>query len=317
MLSHITETNRVSEARMNLSKINLNLLVNLQALLEENNVTRAAQRLHITQSAMSKSLAQLRELFDDPLLVRIDNQLHPTLLAENLKLQLDRLLSDTEALLQNAEFDPTTCDHSFTIAVSDYESQRILPDTLKQIYRQAPQISLRLINLDLHACEGLSHGRVDLCISFLDLLQENLHQRKIQEDSMVCVMSATHPLAGREITLDDYVAYPHVVNSAERGEMINNLLAAQHQFRQIQLEVPLYQTALAIVADSELLLTLPRHVARHIKAEYGLVESALPFETPPLEYGLCWPDRLHRQASHRWLRQTLMEALKDAFAAEE
>lgn len=295
---------------MNLAKLNLNLLLGLQALLAEGSVTRAAQRLHVTQSAMSKSLAQLRELFSDPLLVRCGNRTEPTLLARDLRWQVDAVLQDIERMLQQAAFDPASCEHSFTLVAGDYEAQYLLPQIFDDLYRAAPRLSLRLLHLDEHLNPRLQGGEVDLCLCTLDNLPAQVSSRLLYRDHMVCVMNPAHPLAGRAMTLDDYCLYPHVVNSAERGQMINDVLAAQGRFRHVRLEVPLFMSALRLVGDGTTLVTLPGHVAQRVCAEQGLAQAPLPFALPALEYGLAWPARLDGQASHRWLREMLFERVQ-------
>ncbi len=298
---------------MNLAKINLNLLIALQALLEERNVTRAAQHLHVTQSALSKSLAQLRQLFDDPLLVRVENQLHLTPLAEELKERLDRLLGELEGLLLSSQFDPAQCHHSFTIAMTDCEILAPLPGMLARIHRQAPGIHLRLMHFDQHSLDHLNAGKLDLCLGYVEQAPGNLYSRAVSHLEMSCVMSARHPLADQSLTLEGYLAYPHVINSVERerGKRITAILSALGHRRQVCLELPLSQIALRLLPDSDLLMTIATPMAGRACAEFGLVSKPLPFELPALSYQMLWHERTHRQTSHRWLRQQLLEALAE------
>ena len=302
---------------MELSKVNLNLLVSLQVLLDTCNVTRAAKRLHISQSAMSKSLAQLRELFNDPLLVRVENRLEPTPRAEQLKERLSQLLNDTEALLQVADFDPARCERTFTIAVTDYVAQFIMPAALKRIYRQAPSIGINLINRDQYFYEGLANGQIDLGTSIVDNPPDSIYAQKIDEDTLVCVMSPQHPLTKNGLTLKDYIAYPHAVitSGGDKRHEVDKALAALGLSRRIRLEVPYYASAVKIVAGSELLLTLPEHIARHTGPQFDLVQYPLPFETPRFKYSLMWHERQQQQANHRWLRQILMAELRQSLFA--
>lgn len=302
---------------MNLSQVNLNLLVNLSVLLDTCNVSRAAERLHMSQSAMSKCLAQLRELFNDPLLVRVGNRLEPTPRAALLKDRLKLWLQGAEALLQAGEFDPARCERTFTLAVTDYVAQFILPAALKGIYQQAPRIGIRLINWDRNSPEGLVSGRIDLGTGSVEKPQANLYSQQIDEDTLVCVMSPHHPLADGGLTLEEYIAYPHAVitSGVDKRRGVDKALSALGLSRRVGLEVPYYTSALNIVAGSELLLTLPKHIARHTAAQYDLAQAPLPFETPAFAYSLIWHERQHQDASHRWLRRILMDALrKSAFA---
>lgn len=302
---------------MNLSKINLNLLVSLNVLLETCNVTRAADQLNLSQSAMSKCLAQLRDIFADPLLVRVGNRLEPTPRAVLLKPRLTQWLNDAERLLQAGDFDPARCERTFTLASTDYVAQFILPTALKNIYRQAPRIGIRLLNWDDRSLEALIVGRIDLGTSSIAQPLANIYCQKIDEDALVCVMSPGHPLAGKELTLEGYIAYPHVVvtSGGDKRRGVDKALAALGICRRIGLEVPYYVSALQIVAGSDLLLTLPAHIARHTTTQFGLVQLPLPFATPSFEYSLIWHERHHQDASHRWLRRMLMSELRQsAFA---
>lgn len=297
---------------MNLAHINLNLLVSLNALLETCNVTRAAERLHISQSAMSKALAQLRELFHDPLLVRVGNRFEPTARAGQIKGGLQQLLQGATALLEAEEFDPAHCEITFTIAVTDYVAQFILPEALKHIYQQAPHIGIRLIDWDQHSLKGLTEGSIDLGTGSLEHAAANVYAQKIDEDSLVCVMAPGHPLACEGLTLEGYLAYPHAVitSGGDKHRSVDKALASLGVSRRIGLEVPYYRSALDIVAGSDMLLTLPEHIARHTAGSFGLVSFPLPFESPRFEYALIWHERQQHQASHRWLRQVLMSELR-------
>jgi len=302
---------------MNLSNVNLNLLVNLNVLLDTCNVTRAAERLNISQSAMSKCLGQLREMFDDPLLVRVGNRLEPTPRAINLKERLNLWLNEAEVLLQAGEFEPARCESTFTLAVTDYVAQFILPAALKRIYHQAPHIGIRLINWDQHSLEGLVSGRIDLGTSSIDQPPANIYSQQIDEDTLVCVMSPLHPLTRKGLTLEGYIAFPHAVitSGGDKRRGVDKALASLGLSRRIGLEVPYYTSALNIVTGSQLLLTMPEHIARHTTEQLGLVQSPLPFETPTFTYSLIWHERHHQDASHRWLRRMLMAELRKSVFA--
>lgn len=297
---------------MNLANINLNLLVSLDALLDTCNVTRAAEQLHISQSAMSKTLAQLRDMFQDPLLVRVGNRFVPTARAEQIRGGLKQLLHNAAVLLESEEFDPVRCDTTFTIAVTDYVAQFILPDVLQHIYRQAPHIGIRLIDWDQHSLQGLTGGRIDLGTGSLEHAPANFYVRKIDEDSLVCVMAPGHPLACQGLTMEGYLAYSHAVitSGGDKHRRVDKALAALGFSRRVGLEVPYYRSALHIIAGTDMLLTLPEHIARHTAGPFGLVQFPLPFESPHFEYSLIWHERQHHQAGHRWLRQVLMDELR-------
>lgn len=302
---------------MNLSNVNLNLLVNLKVLLETCNVSRAAGRLNMSQSAMSKSLAQLREMFDDTLLVRVGNRLELTPRALQLKERLNLWLADAELLLQHEEFNPARCERTLTLAVTDYVAQFILPAVLKRIFRQAPQIGIRLMNWDEHSLEGLASGQIDLGTSSVAQPAANFYTQQIDEDTLVCVMGSQHPLTQKELTIEDYIAYPHAVvtSGGDKRRGVDRALSLLGLTRRVGLEVPFYTSALNIVAGSELLLTIPQHIAHHAAPQFGLVHSPLPFALSPFIYSLIWHERQHQDAGHRWLRRMLIDELRQSIFA--
>lgn len=228
---------------MKLANVNLNLLVNLNALLETCNVSRAAEQLNMSQSTMSKSLAQLRELFDDPLLVRVGNHLEATPRAIQIKERLTLWLYDAESFLQSEEFDPARCERTLTLAVTDYVAQFILPAALKRIYHQAPRIGIRLINWDQRSFEGLVSGSIDLGTGSIDQPPANIYSQLIDEDTLVCVMSPQHPLATKGLTIEGYIAYPHAVitSGGDKRRGIDKALALRLPERQ---EIPWAECAI-------------------------------------------------------------------------
>ncbi len=177
-----------------LNHINLNLLRSLHVLLEECHVSRAADRLHITQSAVSRQLAQLRELCNDPLLVRDGNRLVPTPHALTMQDKLRSLLGEFDDLISNQPFDPKTCRQEFVISSSDYVAQYIMPDVVSQVVTQAPNIDItyRLWQPDFLA--RFNDTGIHLASTMLPREPENVSSVKIGEDRSVCLMRQGHPL---------------------------------------------------------------------------------------------------------------------------
>lgn len=191
--------------------INLNLLRSLQVLLEECHVSRAAMRLHLTQSAVSRQLSQLRELCDDPLLVRSGNQLVATPRALTLLQRVNQVLQQADELFNDAPFDPTTWQQEFVFASSDYVAQFIVPQIIPILGQQAPMVdfSYRLWQQEyLHNMQQLG---IDLASTMLPEAPSHLSSIKLGEDKSVCLIRSDHPLNQTSSwTAEDVVSFPHL-----------------------------------------------------------------------------------------------------------
>ncbi|MBL3582287.1 LysR family transcriptional regulator [Oleidesulfovibrio alaskensis] len=308
---------------MDISSVNLNLLVALKALLDEGNVTRAAERLHITQSGMSKNLAQLRELFDDPLLVRSGNALVLTERARELEGPLEMVLGNVHALFEAQRFDPATCRRSFTLAVTDYVAQYILPDALGAILAAAPGIDIQAIGWEPDSMRALAEGKIDMATCLTEGVPASVEQLRVGEDRFACLMRAGHPLAAAgAMRLDRYVQADHAVITigGDKVRIIDRVLGKLGHSRNIRLRVPFYASAVEIVSRTDLLLTLPAHVARNViqarnPSEPALAWAPLPFAVDSFEYSIIWHARFHGDPGHRWVREMLFAQMQSSLFA--
>jgi len=299
---------------MDLEKVNLNLLVALRHLLEERNVTRAAGNMHITQSAMSKCLSQLRDLFQDPLLVRVGNQLHPTNKAKQLQGDLRDILGDIHRILMSTNFEPFECQQKFTLAASDYVVQYILPSVLDKLLRKAPQIKIDIRLWEPNSMQLLQSGKIDMAACILDQFPSDIQGNKIDEAGFVCMMRQQHPLAQKKLTMEDYITYAHAVvtTGGDKVVVIDKVLSKLGYKRKIKLSVPFISSAMQMTAQTDLLLTLPRHMADSIGKEYGLTYRALPFAVKPTEYFLIWHQRSQQDDAHKFVREITFSTLQQS-----
>lgn len=297
---------------MHLADVNLNLLVALKALLDERHVSRAAVRCHVTQSAMSKNLARLRDMLGDRILVRSGNALVRTPLAESLVPRVDAILRDVTGVLESGGFDPAVSRREFAVSVTDYLAQYVLPAALAPAYAEAPYVSvdIRIWNVDVE--QALRDGRVDVasCILYGPVAPDMLYS-VTGEDGFSCLMRADHPLAGGELTLADYVAHSHVVitSGTDKQRVIDTALAREGERRRVALRVPLYASAMEIVSRSDLLLTVPAHIGRNLGPRYGLFARPLPFDAPRFSFGIMWHRRTDADPGNIWLRGHLLREL--------
>ncbi|MEO5932552.1 MAG: LysR family transcriptional regulator, partial [Duganella sp.] len=262
---------------------NLNLLRSLDALLETRNLTLAATMLGLTQSALSRQLAQLRTQFDDPLLIREGQRFLLTQRAEAMRGPLKATLLALDSMMDGPGFDAATCARTFSIAGSDYLVDHMLPPLVGAVTANAPRAAV-----DFHMWEPgyyrlLSDEGVDLVATIADTVPDNLHGRAMGEDRPVCAMRATHPLARQpSLTLADYARWPHarITGGSDKDGFVEQALARQGLRRDVRLTVPFFSSALRIVSDNDLLLTIPEHIAIKLAAQAPIVWRPLPFEAP-------------------------------------
>ena len=301
---------------MELSRINLNLLLSLYQLLRTRSVTDAAIAQHITQPAMSRNLGQLRNLFADPLLVRVGNQMLLTPRAEGLLRQLPEMLNQLEQLFISDHFEPAGFEGQFNIAATDFITQQIMPAMLAQLQDDAPGLQLHFHLWHPGMIDSLRQGRLDLAACILDQVPDDIYGHEVGQDGYSCLLSPLHPLADQPLELDDYIAQPHiaVTGGGDKISAVDEALNRQGKHRQLQLTVPFIHSALAITARSRYLLTLPNHIISHLQPQYGLIRKALPaaLELPRLHYFLIWHQRLHQDPAHRYLRERCLQALKNS-----
>jgi len=298
-----------------LNNINLNLLRSLHVLLEECHVSRAAQRLNITQSAVSRQLAQLRELCSDPILVRDGNQLIPTPRALQLKEKLDDLLGEFDHLLDDKPFEPEDWKGELILASSDYVAQYILPDIALRISKQAPQIDLayRLWQPNFLTC--LNDTGIHLASTMLPSKPTQVSSIKLGEDKSVCVMRKSHPLANQSsISVNDLVSYGHikVTGGGDKDSHADIALKAQGYQRRVALKVPFFSAACNVLSQSDYLMIVPEHIAINLAHHVDLEYRHLPFETESHLYWLMWHPKYDNDSAHRWVRNLVFSSMRES-----
>jgi DNA-binding transcriptional LysR family regulator len=297
----------------NLSRVDLNLLVVLEAIVAEGGVSRAAERLNLTQPAVSHALARLRELFDDPLFVRQGRNLAPTALTKRLVEPLRRSLQSLEVLIEKSPvFDPAESETAFTVATRDPLEVLILPRLMRRLAREAPKVDLRCVQVRRRSVEaGLADGSLDLVIDVALPLSERIHRQRVASDRFVVVARKAHPRIRPGFSLATYLAQHHVmVTSRRRGPGAEDIELGQHgQRRHVRLRCRNYLAAFRVVAESDLVLTMPARYAALLEARLPVRALKMPLKIPTLDLYLYWHDRVHDDPANRWLRTRLVEAL--------
>ncbi|RTE64721.1 LysR family transcriptional regulator [Amphritea opalescens] len=295
----------------NLSGTDLNLLPVFQVLLEERSVTRAAGRLNLTQPAISRNLARLRTLFNDPLFTRTPKGLIPTPRAEALALQLRQSLQDLSHLITPATFTPETATQNFRLATTDYGAQVLLPPVIKRLRAEAPGVNLEIVPWQESLLQELDQHDIDLATCTIKDAPAAIHGRGVGSDQFVCVVRNDHPAAEQGLDLAQYANYPHalITMGGARKGAIDYLLEERGLKRRIALRVPHFVAALAIISQSDLILTVPYGLAISFAEQYQL--KILPFPMPQkgFTYSIIWHERYLKDPAHMWLRNLVFEEL--------
>lgn len=295
----------------NLSSVDLNLLVVLEALLTERHVTRAALRVGLSQSATSHALSRLRELYSDPLLVRSGKSMALTPTAATLLPAVSRGLAELRATLTHEPvFDPKRTRRAFSLAMVDYAQLLFLPSLLAHLSREAPLVDLAILS-EAHWAEPLEAGTIDLAFYVAGNLPSAIHTRALFSDGFVCMVRKAHPVARAKepLTLAKYLSMQHVVvaPSGAPGSVVDSELERRGKARRVALRVPNFLVAPGVVAESDFISTLPERLARQIAKVYPVRLLAPPVPLPRFTMSLAWHARLDNDPSHRWLRELVFE----------
>ncbi|MFJ2684995.1 LysR family transcriptional regulator [Pseudomonas sp. NPDC087342] len=289
-----------------MSMPDLNLLITLDVLLAEGSVTRAARRLHLSPSAMSRALARLRETTGDPLLVRAGRGLVPTPRALELRERVSQLVQEAEAVLRPVEqLNLKQLVRTFTVRTSDGFVETFGPDLLARVSEEAPGVRLLFVQKPNKDSTPLRDGSVDMETGVVGAsMAPEVRTQALFRDRFIGVVRLEHPLSQGEITAARYAAGRHIGVSRrgpEKGPTaIDDALGAFGLERQIVTLVGGYSTALALVRACDLIASVPeRHTA---SLRGGLHSFALPLSIPPITVSLFWHPRLDADPAHRWLR---------------
>lgn len=316
---------------MNLNQVDLNLIVYLDVLLREKNVTRAAEHLGITQPAMSNILRRLRKLFGDPLLVRSSEGMTPTEYAMELQPRIREILEDVMQLLEpRTEFRPYSTSRVFRIMTSDYAEATLVPRLVKALRSEAPNVVLDFLTPSDVTYRDMEQGKVDLAINRFNEVPQSFHQVLIWKDTFSCLLSANSPYASR-FNLKSYLKAQHIwvsktgmgvgfgVNPDKSGGLgsIDQALERLGQKRHISVFTRHYQMPALLAANKDLIATLPTRVARLQAQNNNIIIKEPPFFIPEFELTMAWSPLLQHHPAHRWLRQLIMHVARQMMMEEK
>ena len=313
-----------------LDNLDLNLLRIFAALFEERNVTRAGVRLGLTQSAVSHALNRLRSVLQDDLFVRRPDGMQPTERAAEIAPRLRQALLQLQLALAPGEFVPGRSDRRFTITCTEFAGTVLLPGLIARLRREAPHAALNVLPSNLGVAETLRSGRADLAIGSFRRIPDWLAGEPLFRETWVWVLSADHPMAQDELTLDRLAELPHLVIAASGEDehaiagyvidhglerlvtrsdagLLQGALAARGLRRTVAITTPHFVAALAAVSRSDIAALVPRRLAVPFIARYGLALFEPPYPSPAFEMMSLWHRDHGDQPAIRWLRRLLRE----------
>ena len=304
--------------RMDFRGFDLNLLVSLQVLLEERHVTRAAERLDISQPAMSAALARLRALLGDQLLVRGPQGLALTPRAEALAGQLRPVMGGIERMIAPTPgFVPASSRRTFSLIGTDFVEYVLLPALAARLSRDAPGVQLMFKGPDFrHIEERMAEGELDLAIGYCPAAPDPLIRKAAFAEPFVCVARRGHPaIADGSLSLDAYAELQHAQvlpqDSTMYADAVDGALAAVGLVRKVTVWQPSFLAVVAVVARTELIATVPSRVAALMAPSLPVKIHPLPMVLPPSDVALFWHPRCRDDAGHCWFRQLVWQLLRD------
>lgn len=302
---------------MPLHRFDLNLLIALDALLREKNVTRAAERLYVTQPSMSGALQRLRDYFGDQLLVRVGRELELTPKAQSLLKPVREILLLTQHTLEiEPTFDPATARRKFTLMMSDYCNIVFLPHLTARLAREAPGVQFHVEDISGSTYASLESGEVDLCIIPDDArlfgpvdFASNLERTPLFADRWVCAVAHDHLAVDDQLTRELYFKLPHVTAYYGGGTMTVEQFSLSGHWADVKVEaaVPGFAAMLFLLPGTEFIATVQKRLADVLSKAVSIRTFAPPIEVPDLQETLVWHQRSHFDPGHVWLRQLCTE----------
>lgn len=295
---------------INLSEIDLNLLVAFEALLEERSVTLAAHRLHLGQPAMSAALGRLRIVLEDELFIRMGREMQPTSKAIEIASGILAALQQIRQTLEASQvFEPSASSRRFAIGSSDYTSYVMLPSLLEVCGQSAPHLNFRLIGYEKDSVgDLLEQGAIDVALGVFPTPPQQTHHIALFQERFVGIARQGHPSVHQgTMSLKIFASQPHALVTLRRdatGE-IDRLLAQHHLQRRVALTTPHMLALPAILATTDLVATVPDRVAVQLARLHNLDLFELPVATEPWTVSMLWSKLADKDAANCWLRQTL------------
>jgi DNA-binding transcriptional LysR family regulator len=296
---------------MDSKRLDLNLLVTLEALLVEQNVTKAAARLHLSQPAVSAQLSRLRDVFDDPLLVPAQRGMTPTAKAVELLGPLRQALDQVRATVALQDFEPAKARLTVTIACTDYLQAAVVKPLAVQLRTKAPGVRVALRNLDMGQLEAqMARGDVDLALMTPAAAPPSLRTRHLFDERYVLIGRRNHPRLRDAITVAEFAQLEHVIVSLRGGDFetpVDNALAALGHKRQVVLSAASFLFVPEVVLQSDFIALVPERLVSDRADKFQLLDP--PFPVEGFAVGMVWHERNHGHNGQRWIREAIVSLI--------
>jgi DNA-binding transcriptional LysR family regulator len=299
---------------MNLSRINLNLLVILDVLLQEKHVTKASLRLNLTQSTISTALKQLREIFSDELLIREKNQMVLTEKAKKIGPNISNILRKLqEQVLNEVEFNPKITERTFVIAVNDYLECILMTELMPHLVEKAPNIKFITKSAEYISDSLFEQGGfIDLAVGIYFGTSKSIQLQKLYEERLVCVSAGNNKILTKPLSLDAYLEAKHLNLAQANGSFttdVDSVLKRMGYSRSIAMSVNHLATAIYLLANSQLIATLPATLVNKARHLVNLRYQPLPFFVPTIPIKQAWHYQFEQDSGHIWLRNMIQQVI--------
>ncbi|MEU9117158.1 LysR family transcriptional regulator [Streptomyces sp. NPDC048483] len=295
------------------ANVDLNLLTALNALLEEESVTAAADRLGLSGPAMSRALGRIRRTVGDPVLVRAGRHMVPTPRALEIRAEVRRLVEAAQGVLAPAEpTDPAELVRVFTISANDLFVTAVGPQLVARVAREAPQVVLRFLGESHSDVPSLRDGATDLELGVVDSREPEIRTEELYAERGIAVVREGHPLTTAKVTARRYADAPHI-NFSRRGRLTGPIDAALAELglrRKVIATVPTFAASLLMVRDSDAVGMANEVTAASTVRGLGLRTLPIPLDLPPMTMAMAWHPRQDADAGHIWLRGLVREVIK-------
>jgi DNA-binding transcriptional LysR family regulator len=297
----------------NIRNVDLNLLAVFDALFDERSVTRAAERLAVTQPTVSGLLKRLRQTFSDQLFLRTSRGILPTPRAEALAGPIKNLLASAQSLVTPETFDPATAETTIKICGSDYLQFAVISPLIEAIRKVAPKIRVLVApRPDANTLADLfTRGEMDLCISTREVVLPDLTSRLLFRDRYICVARKGHPLKARKIFVRQLCAFDHLLvdpTGTSFSGVVDTILGRSQHRRRVAVAVPTFHFLFDILVSDDFMAFVPEGLLRKRRSDLKIFETDLAL--PAIEVLASWHPRLNGDAQHKWLRELLIKVAK-------
>jgi DNA-binding transcriptional LysR family regulator len=302
---------------MNYHQLDLNLLRIFNVVMTELNVTRAAERLQMTQPAVSNALNRLRKILKDDLFIKVPSGVSPTLKAKEIWLPIRNSLNQIQRTLEPQDFIPMEASTVFTIAINDFIAHLILPELIPLLDMSAPGVSLRTVpSVNINVPTLLEQAKIDAAIGVFPNISERLRSSLLFASPFICVMRREHPLAGQNLTLENYIKSKHILVTltGEPTGWIDKMLQERGLTRHIATTVNQFSLVPKLLAKSDMIVVLPTRILDICETSDQLSWIELPTElqAAPSVLTMLWHERNHQEPAQKWLRTQILTVC-DAF----